>query len=310
MPEGRLIFNPNAGRYPPAKLANLAAAALRDAGWTVDVLPSQSADHLRKLAADTAAEGFDALFLAGGDGSVGLAAPGLADSDTALGLIPTGTANVLAREMGMPRFKLSDPGAIRRCADLLTQGTTRRINLGQCSRDRRFVLWAGMGVDAQVVSTLERRRHRFSRHFAYFEYALYTARYMRAWPGATVQLEARRSDGTLIQREIHSAWSVVASNIGLYAGGLVRFPLTGRSDVEMKLWLMHGKPGDRFRTLWNLMRGSDVSEEQVLEFPFSKAQLRFDQKTALHLDGDPSGDVGDIDISVAPLALKLLVPSS
>ena len=297
MPKGRLIFNPSAGRYPPAQLAQMAARTLEAQGWQIEVVPSQSADHLRNLSAQTAAQGFDALFLAGGDGSIGLAAPGLAGSNTALGLIPTGTANVLAREIGMPRFRLTDPGAIRRCAQHLANSKPTAMDLGRCGMDRTFVLWAGVGVDAKVVNQLEnRRRRRLTRHFAYVDYALQTVRLLRAWPGVRAQIRARRANSSHVREIETQVWALVASNIRLYAGGMIQFP---ESDAlphgELNLWLFSGRPAERFRTMWNLLRGASVSDAHVQNVPFADCEIRLEQPVDLHLDGDSSRQIRRVE---------------
>ena len=89
------------------------------------------------------------LVACGGDGTLNEVVSGMAGSDVPLLVIPGGTSNVLAREIGLPRD-------LPACAALLRRGAIRRISLGQAG-DRRFVLMAGIGVDAGIVAASNSR---------------------------------------------------------------------------------------------------------------------------------------------------------
>jgi diacylglycerol kinase family enzyme len=93
------------------------------------------------------------LVACGGDGTVNEVVGGVAGSDVPLLVIPGGTSNVLGREIGLPRDLLA-------CAALLRKGAIRRISLGRVG-DRRFVLMAGIGVDAGIVAASNSQLKRF-----------------------------------------------------------------------------------------------------------------------------------------------------
>jgi diacylglycerol kinase (ATP) len=102
MPTGILAYNPAAGRFPSRLLAGRAAKVLRASGWDISVKQSSNGAHITRLARQAAEDHLDAMFMAGGDGSINRAVAGLAGSETALGVLPAGTSNVFAQELGLP----------------------------------------------------------------------------------------------------------------------------------------------------------------------------------------------------------------
>jgi diacylglycerol kinase family enzyme len=123
-------------------------AALREAGHKVTPAPTTGPRTAGPIARQQIARGADLIVVAGGDGTINEALDGIAGSDVPLGILPAGTANVLAMEMKLGR----DPV---KAARLLHEWEPRRISLGELTqpgRDpRRFLLMAGIGLDAHVV---------------------------------------------------------------------------------------------------------------------------------------------------------------
>ncbi len=120
--------------------------------------------HATELARRAAVEGYDVVITLGGDGTVneavnGLLAEGPSADLPALAVLPSGSTNVFVRTLGMP----SDPiGATRAVLDALRAGRYRTIGLGAASHpggtERYFTFCAGVGLDAEVVREVERRR--------------------------------------------------------------------------------------------------------------------------------------------------------
>jgi len=145
-----LIVNPAATTTRP-ELRDLIIAAL-EGTVELEVAPTRGRDHATELAAKAVEQGADAVVVLGGDGTANEAIQALAHSSTALGLVPGGGANVLARALGLP----ADPvAATSRLLRSLRTGGRRRIGLGRAD-DRLFAFNAGMGFDAAVVARVER----------------------------------------------------------------------------------------------------------------------------------------------------------
>ncbi|MCA1719053.1 MAG: diacylglycerol kinase family lipid kinase, partial [Actinobacteria bacterium] len=136
------------------------AKILRSGGLTVEVLNTEHPDHATELAA---LAGDRLVVAAGGDGTINEVINGLGKEAT-LGILPLGTANVLARELGLP---LDVEGACER----ILRGERARIDLGVAtdreSVERRFACMAGIGFDAHVVSAVTPRLKRYLRGLAF-----------------------------------------------------------------------------------------------------------------------------------------------
>jgi diacylglycerol kinase family enzyme len=145
-----IIFNPVAGRRRAASLWRVLDLLIEN-GVQVEVAETQHAGHATQLAHDAAREGRTMVVAAGGDGTIAEVANGLLGSDTALGIIPLGTANVLAKE-----YKLSTtPRAI---ANALAYRRTQLLWPGVAKlegRDHVFVQMVGLGFDGAVVHGLQ-----------------------------------------------------------------------------------------------------------------------------------------------------------
>lgn len=155
-----VIFNPTAGSRRRRRLETF-LAALRAGGAAPLLRETTGVGDARRLAFTAAAEGADALLVAGGDGTINEAINGLLDAGTGLplGLLPLGTANVLAGELSLPR----DPA---RAAAVVLAGRRRTVALGEAN-GRAFALMAGVGFDAAVVANLSLALKRRLRQGAY-----------------------------------------------------------------------------------------------------------------------------------------------
>lgn len=140
-----VIHNPTAGRRRKQFLEAV-LSRLRAGGIEVVARATQRAGHGETLAREGASEAFDMVVAAGGDGTINEVLNGLAGQAVPLGVIPVGTANVLAAELGFP-------DTAEGLADMLRRGRTCRIYPGIVS-GRRFATVAGVGFDAYVVDNI------------------------------------------------------------------------------------------------------------------------------------------------------------
>ncbi len=97
-----LIYNPAAGRHQLGQRVPALLEALGASGFAAQALPTSGPGNATRIARDRAAAGDEVVFAFGGDGTVREAAAGLLDSTTALGILPGGTTNVLARALRLP----------------------------------------------------------------------------------------------------------------------------------------------------------------------------------------------------------------
>lgn len=302
MPHALLVYNPTAGRYPSGLLAGRAAQQLERHGWQVDLEQTESGEHIKRLAQQAAEQGLDALFVAGGDGSLNQAISGLYGSETALGVLPAGTANVWAQELGLPGLTWTRWTALEESARMLAEGNCRTIDIGLCN-GKPYLLWAGVGLDAFIVHHIEPRT-RWEKHFAVVQYAASAIWNASAWRG--MNLKAVVDDRTI---EGHFLLGVL-SNIHLYAGGYLELtPHARLDDGWMDLWLFKGETlGDTVQVVWDLFSGGYQDSERVLQIPFKSLRLSSDSPLFVQVDGEPLDVSGEVAIEVAPCKLKVLVP--
>jgi diacylglycerol kinase (ATP) len=158
--EAVIIGNPNSGSAGDEGYLERFADALRAGGLEIEVLNTERPDHATELAAMA---GDQLVIAAGGDGTVNEVVNGLSKGAT-LGVLPLGTANVLARELGLP-LKPEDA-----CERILS-GTGSLMDVGvatdQEGTERRFACMAGIGFDASVVREVTPRFKRYLRSLAF-----------------------------------------------------------------------------------------------------------------------------------------------
>ncbi len=161
MRRAALIYNPSSGTRREQRAADVEAAArvFREAGIDAETLPTHGPGTAAEQAREAIARGCDAILACGGDGTVHEAMQGVLASagEAALGVIPLGTGNALANDLGIP---LRPPALAAR---LLARGTTRRVAVakaefqrGDGSPDQRyFTVMAGCGPDAFMLYSMD-----------------------------------------------------------------------------------------------------------------------------------------------------------
>jgi diacylglycerol kinase family enzyme len=298
-----LIYNPNAGRFPSGILAERAANVLRACGWDIRLMMTHDGNQVTELARRAAAEGKDALYVVGGDGTINLAVRGLVGSSTALGVLPGGTANVLAQELGLPGLTWTRWMALEESARRLADADVRQVDIGMCG-DTPFLMWAGVGLDAFAIHHIE-PRPRGEKFFANVGYAASTAYLASLWHG--INLEVTADD---LQINGHYLLAIM-SNIHLYAGGMAQLsPHALLDDGMIDLWLFEGDTlGDTIQRAWDLYAGRHVDSEKVRNVSFRHLELKSDKPLYVQVDAEPLPyEDRCIEVTVITQGLRLLVP--
>ena len=302
MRKALVIYNPTAGRFPVKPFLKAIEAELVRVGWRVDIVATRSGEHAVQLGQQAAAEEYDAAFAVGGDGTVGQVASGLVGSETALGVLPAGTSNVWAQELGLPAFTWAYPGRLQENARTLAGAPIHRVDMGQCN-EYFFMMWAGMGLDALAIRTIE-PRVRLEKFFAVPEYAASTIWNVSQWSGIRLQLWV---DG----KEIEGHYLVaVANNIRRYMGGhSILSPDAYLDDGLLDLWLFQGDSlADAFRIAYELWRGYHVTSSEAQRVSFQNLHVQAGSPFFVHMDAEPKDATQEARITVHKQALKLLIP--
>jgi YegS/Rv2252/BmrU family lipid kinase len=302
MADTLLIYNPAAGRISVRPFISGVIRTLSDHGWRVEVAESLDGRHTTQLARMAAGENFRAVFVIGGDGTVGQAASGLIGSKTALGVLPAGSANVWALELGMKAFTYPRWRLLRENARLLAEVEPCAIDVGLCN-DQPFLLWAGIGLDALTVKKLEPRK-RFEKYLNVPEFFATTVWNATLWHGMNLRVSA---DDKHVEGHYLLA---VASNIRHYLGGLAEIsPKAYLDDGLMDLWLFSGSTlADAFRHFFDMQSGRHLTSEQARCIPFSKASIDSSTPFSLQMDGEPMLGTQQASLEVLRGSLQVLIP--
>jgi YegS/Rv2252/BmrU family lipid kinase len=153
----QLIYNPVAGPADMAQSLAEVVTYLQAQGWQVMLRQTRGSGDATTYAREAAAEGYDLVVAVGGDGTLGEVANGLVGSACTMGVLPVGTGNIWARMMRLPLPSAGHPNSLMAAARVLVEGTPHTIDLGRAD-NRYFVMWTGIGLDAQIARDVEPHR--------------------------------------------------------------------------------------------------------------------------------------------------------
>ena len=292
----------------------------RDAGLVVRALGSrldlatrqtQYRGHAGKLAADSAADGYDLVITFSGDGTVNEVVNGLMQmpdpaARPALAPIPGGSANVFARTLGLP----PDAGdAVPHILAAVAAGRRRKIGLGLAG-DRYFTFSAGLGVDAEVIGDMERQRARGRRATAAAYLRTTVRRYYRTDrrnPALILRVPGKPPVNGLFMGVVtnSSPWTYLGSHPvrsappGDFSSGLDLFALRRMRTLTTLAALGHMMQSRNEA----LPGGRDVVTASAL------SELAFEAKRpiAFHIDGEYLGETQAVTFRFVPDALRVVV---
>lgn len=296
-----LISNARAGSV--SARAKDAIAGVLQSDFKVNVVETTSRDHATELAREAVDREVDAVLAFGGDGTVNETAQSLAGSDVALGIVPGGSTNVMARSLGIPRRPV-DAAAF--AASRLRSGRVRRINLGRIN-ERLFLFSAGMGLDAEVVRRAEKdpegKRRRGPWLFLSTALELAVTDYVGAEPVMTVEAGGRA----------HRALFVVCCNarpLTYFKGLAVDACPWARLDKGLDfLSFTRVRPATIPRMAWSLVvsRSHVRWQTVVYQHDVRVGWVRADRPIPVQVDGDYVGRYTAVAIHSVPNALSVLV---
>jgi diacylglycerol kinase (ATP) len=285
------VLNPRAGLA-----ARRAAAALeRSAHWSgVRLHVTTRPGEAREVAAEAAAAGVELVLSLGGDGTANEIASGLLGTEAALGLVPVGSGNGLARTLGIP---LDPDHALR----LLADGVERRMDVGTAN-GRPFLNVSGAGFDAEVGADFQAHGQRGGRR-GVLTYVRLSLRKTWSYQAESWVLEAGS------QRFEGRALVVACMNGQQYGGGAVMAAGARLDDGLLDVVVIEDAP--RFEIAWNATRlflGGIEKFRRYRRFPAASAVLRANRPFLHHRDGEPEPAHASLEFGLRPGALRILVP--
>ncbi|MEN9621228.1 MAG: hypothetical protein RL499_1421 [Actinomycetota bacterium] len=316
---GRVAIIANPTKVDMAALRSAVSEAEVTAGWQPSLWLETSVDDPGQGRARAAIEaGVTAVLAAGGDGTVRAVAEGMLDSGIPLVLLPAGTGNLLARNLGLSLGKITD------ALTTAISGVDQAIDVGiaELTRDdgrverHAFVVMVGIGLDAKMIAATNPELKRRVGWLAYIEA---TARIVRDVDAVRVHYSL---DGT--PERSTTVHTLLIGNCGALPGGVLLLPSAQIDDGLLDVVAMRPK------NLWGWMRVSYavVWENGVLQkskigqriiaadkrvralryFQGRHMTLAFDRPEEFEIDGEEMGFVTRLDVRVAPASLLVRVP--
>lgn len=292
-----VIFNPSAGRGKGRAIASVVERALVKRGLEVELHATGHPEDAMAIAQHFAADA-DIIVAVGGDGTINEVVNGMAAGSAAakhkatLGIVPAGTVNVLALELGLPV-------QVERACTVIAAGKTITLDMGRVN-DRRFVLMMGAGVDALTVRNIDLRAKRRFKELAFVTTGL------KAGLAESPRAFLVRTDG-----EEYRATFFVAGNSHYYAGRLGVTPSADPTDGLLDLLLFTGTTRSSLAVFWmEVPSGLHLRNPNVIYLRAERAELapiKDDDVVWYQTDGELAGRLPAV-VGIDPHALDVLVP--
>ncbi|MHB1024928.1 MAG: diacylglycerol/lipid kinase family protein [Desulfobacteria bacterium] len=283
-----VIYNPVAGPRVVNRIDQV-RSYLSARGRTFRIRETTAPGDAVVMARESALEGADAVVAVGGDGTMNEVADGLAGSATRLAFVPHGTGNVFAREFSLPE-------SVEGCLDLLSAGKTISIRMAKAN-DRRFVLLASAGFDAEVV---ERMTPRQKNLIGLAAYVLCGARHiLRSQPTLWIEFP---------DRERIEAQAVIVARGKKYGGNVTIAPEGDISGETLQVIALVRK-GRWSIAMFALdaLRGRHTASRHVLTRETPSLFVRSTIPSACQVDGEYLGPL-PVRFTVTDALLRVVVP--
>lgn len=291
-----VVLNPVAGHADVHAVRAALAQHLGASGIPYEVYETRGGERLAEIVEPAIGKGFDMFVAAGGDGTVSGLVNGLVHTEMPLGILPVGTVNALARELGIPLD-------LDRAVQLLSgEHALACMDVGQVN-DRYFALNASVGVS---VSTMQATRAQDKRRLGAWAYLVSG---IKALVGAQPHRFEIEVDGRV---KHYRASEVVVANGGAVGDPALRWgPDVHPDDGELDLCVVRARSLlDYLGLAWNMLWGSQRRDRR-LHCVRVRQSARIDAKTTMLVQAD--GEIVSetpMRVSVLPRAVQVIVPMS
>jgi len=321
--QAELIYNPYGGQVVIRHELDNVVAFLNRYGWSVTLRETSKPLEATELARHAVNRGAKVVIAAGGDGTVNEVVNGLVNTDAALGVLPVGTTNSWALQMGIPALNPMLPGtqAVKLIAALeeriarplpanyyrkvlldaarvLVEGHTVAVDTGELS-GRHFLMWAGMGFDAAIAQSIPLKEKRALGSWAY---VLPTIESAYRYSGTDVCLNL---DGKVVNV---STPLIVISNIQLYGGVMAIGAKACVNDARLDVCIFKG--GGFFTFVQHAMKvlsHRHLQDPKVEYYQCREIVVESARSLPVHVDGEPF-TMTPVAIHTVPSSLKVIVP--
>jgi len=288
-------------RRPGRKIGNAVRETRRQleaAGWSVDGALVTTKGQLRRGAARAVRHGADVVVAVGGDGAVLQVVQSLAGTQVALGIIPMGTGNLLAGNLGIPK-------GVDEAVKVLVDGGRRKIDLGRLTaggKQTMFAVACGVGFDAEVMASTDPEEKEHLGKLAYVVSAIRRQGQVR-----DVRYEVTL-DG--VHHSMDATQVLVANFGGMGAGVKTRLEVEPDDGLLDVLVIRASGPLGGLLAGWEALRQDEPGESpegHVFRTRARKVRVSTAKRRLVETDGSVAGKT-PIRVSVRPAALTVIVP--
>jgi YegS/Rv2252/BmrU family lipid kinase len=266
--------------------------AMADLGWAEPLwLETRPDDTGERLAREAVSSGVDLVLASGGDGTITACAGGIAGSGIPLGVLPCGTGNLLARNLGLPL-------ALNEALTVALTGADRRLDVG-AANGRPFVVMTGIGFDAEMLDGADER---LKSRVGWAAYVLSALRLLRERP---VRMTLRADGGPPRRRR---ASGVIIGNVGSLQGNVRLLPDAVPDDgvLDVAVLAAAGWTG------W-LRLAADVllrrKTRRVARLTCRELVVQASRARPWEVDGEVAGTTRRLRVTLEPGRLLVRVPA-
>lgn len=296
-PRHLLVVNPKAGKHRTEQLVRALAGAFAARRAAFDLVETEGPGHATHLARAAVGAGYGAVVAVGGDGTIAEVVAGVAGSAVPVGIVPRGTGNQLACNLGIPY-------AAEAAAEVVVQGFSEAMDLGRLVDGRLFAVAAGAGWDAAVMhATTRDMKERWG-------YAAYLISAMRHGINPPASLFRITANGETV--EVPAAMVLVA-NMGQIAARLRRLVFQvapGADHRDGKLDVVIFAPRhlpDVARLLWGMASRRYPGDDRLLFIQCESVTVAADPDVYTEVDGEPLGRT-PLEVGIVRDAVRVIVP--
>jgi len=283
------IINPISGAINKRKLPKQIEKELDHSRWLENIVFTEYAGHATELSRQYARMGFDAVVAVGGDGTVNEVASGLRDTETALGILPTGSGNGLARHIGMSM-------RISRAIEQINHGEIIRADYGLVN-DRPFFCTCGVGFDALIADQFATAGTRGMK--TYMQNIL---KDLFSYHPETYSIQG---DGVDLNPE---AFLITFANANQWGNDAFIAPKASIQDGKMDIAILSKFPLIAAPAMAFNLFTKNIDRDYFMNTVQARAvHVVREQEGPLHVDGEPLQMPRELDIRIVEDGLRLLV---
>ena len=291
-----VVLNPVAGQCDVDVVRQALEQQFAKTNWTHEVYETTGQERVAEIVHAALERGFELFVAAGGDGTVSGVAGGIVHTAVPMGIIPVGTTNALARELGIP-LELGDALSLLTGEHAITNMDAMRIG------DQFFVLNIGIGISALMMRDTERDiKRRFGR-IAYLWTGLGKLLGLRLWR-FTVKVDGQSS-------RLRASEVLVVNGGGLGEPYFHWEPHIRLDDGRLDVFVLRARTApDYLRVAWELLLGQQKRDPNVRFLSAERSiAINADRPLPVQADGDVIGQT-PIQVQVVPNALQVIVPAT